>query len=615
MLITADDIERYRAVTLPDGVEVWERSRLIEAQQLLAQVPGVTVLIHDQGCAAEARRLRKRGRIPTPNQRVVINHRICEGCGHCGEVSNCLSVQPIDTPFGRKTEIDQTTCNLDFSCLEGDCPSFMTVTPRKRQSKRARKEKEEMAAVRAQLPEPPVDLPDPVRFVPDDEFAMRITGIGGTGVVTVAQVLGTAAMLDGYHVRGLDQIGLSQKAGPVVSDLRLSRSQPTATNRLGEGQADLLLAFDQLVAASEKGLLTADPSRTAVVGSTSPTPTGEMITHPGVSLPTPGDLTRRIAGVTRSDAQHWADAFDITEDLFGRATTANVFVVGMAYQAGCLPISAKHIEEAIGLNATAVEANLAAFRWGRAQIAAPQVVTAARRVELTDDVEVVESAHLVPAPIAARIAALAAPPALRAALTRYAAELCAWQNAHTARAWLDVLERVSTAERAVLPDSTRLLAAVGANLFKLTAYKDEYEVARLMTDADGLAAAREVAGRRGKIAWKLHPPLLRAMGLSHKISIPSWASPAMRLLAKSKRLRGTPFDPFGYAHVRRLERELPGEYVAAIDRALSALSVDNLDAAVKLSELPDLVRGYEEIKVRRVENYRQRLREALSAFE
>jgi indolepyruvate ferredoxin oxidoreductase len=212
--------------------------------------------------------------------------------------------------------------------------------------------------------------------VPDDEFAMRITGIGGTGVVTVAQVLGTAAMLDGYHVRGLDQIGLSQKAGPVVSDLRLSRSQPTSTNRLGEGQADLLLAFDQLVAASEKGLLVSEPSRTAVVGSTSPTPTGEMITHPRVSLPSPDDLTRRIGGVARSDAQHWADAFEITEDLFGRATTANIFVVGMAHQAGCLPISAKHIEEAIALNGTAVEANLAAFRWGRAQIAAPAAVAA-----------------------------------------------------------------------------------------------------------------------------------------------------------------------------------------------------------------------------------------------
>jgi indolepyruvate ferredoxin oxidoreductase len=612
VLITADDPTRYDDGSLPAGVEVWERTRLIEAQQLLAKIPGVTVLIHDQVCAANARRLRKRGKIAAPDMRVVINHRICEGCGDCGEKSNCLSVQPIDTPFGRKTEIDQTTCNLDFSCLEGDCPSFMTITPKKRQSRRARKE--EMTAVRLQLPEPPTDLPEPIRIVPDDEFALRITGIGGTGVVTVAQVLGTAAMLDGYHVRGLDQIGLSQKAGPVVSDLRLSRSQPTATNRLGEGQADLLLAFDQLVAASERSLLVAEPSRTAVVGSTSPTPTGEMITHPRVSLPSPGDLTRRIASVTRGDAQHWADAFDITEDLFGRATTANIFVVGMAHQSGCLPISAKHIEEAIGLNGTAVEANLAAFRWGRAQIAAPQAVAAARHVELDDDVEVVESAHLVPQALAQRIDALGAATGLRVALLRYAAELCAWQSARSARAWLDVLERVATAERAADRDSTRLLSAVAANLFKLTAYKDEYEVARLMTDADALAAAREVAGRRGKIAWRLHPPLLRAMGLSHKIAIGAWAAPLVRLLAKGKHLRGTPFDPFGYTHVRRLERELPGEYVAAIDRVLAALSPANLDAAVRVAELPDLVRGYEEIKARRVVQYRQRLREALAAF-
>jgi indolepyruvate ferredoxin oxidoreductase len=612
VLITTEDPERYADGALPGSVEVWDRTRLIEAQELLAQVPGVTVLIHDQGCAAEARRLRKRGKIPTPQQRVVINHRICEGCGDCGEKSNCLSVQPIDTAFGRKTVIDQTTCNLDFSCLEGDCPSFMTITPRKRSSPGDTRKKE-TTAVR-ELPAPPVDLPEPRRIVPEDEFALRITGIGGTGVVTVAQVLGTAAMLDGYHVRGLDQIGLSQKAGPVVSDLRLSRSQPTATNRLGEAQADLLLAFDQLVAASEKGLLTADPSRTAVVGSTSPTPTGEMITHPGVRIPSPGDLTRRIAGVTRGDAQHWADAFAITEDLFGRATTANVFVVGMAFQAGCLPIHAKHIEEAIGLNGTAVEANIAAFRWGRAQVAAPAVVAAARRPELGDDVEVVASAHDVPDKIAARIAALAGPPALHAALSRYAAELCAWQSARSARSWLDVLERVSAREREVSPDSTRLLESVAANLFKLMAYKDEYEVARLMTDADGLAAAREVAGKRGKIAWRLHPPLLRAMGLTHKIAIPGWAAPAIKLLAKGKRLRGTPLDPFGYTHVRRLERELPSEYVAAIDRALAALSAEKLDDAIALAELPDLVRGYEEIKVRRVETYRQRLREALSSF-
>jgi indolepyruvate ferredoxin oxidoreductase len=604
VLVTSDDPDRHPRGSLPEGVEVWDRSRLLEAQKQLAEVPGTTVLIHDQACAAEARRARKRGRMPTPKQRVVINHRICEGCGDCGEVSNCLSVQPVETPFGRKTRIDQTTCNLDFSCLEGDCPSFMTVTP-----------DDEARAVpeRPDPPAPPNDLPEPVRVVPDDEFAMRITGIGGTGVVTVAQVLGTAAMLDGYHVRGLDQIGLSQKAGPVVSDLRLSRLHPTATNRLGEAQADLLLGFDQLVAASEKGLLTAHPGRTTVVGSTSGTPTGDMITHPDLALPPARALCERIASVSRSDVQHWADAAAITGDLFGDATTANLFVVGMAWQAGCLPIGAKHIEEAIALNGVAVDANLAAFRWGRAQVASPAAVAEARAAASTVEVVLAQPRPLADA-LASRIAALQPPPALEEQLRRFAAELCAWQHERTAADWLDVVERVARAERAAVADSTKLLAAVATHLFQLTAYKDEYEVARLLTDAEGLAAAREVAGARGRISWRLHPPLLRALGLSHKIAIGRWATPAVRLLARAKRLRGTALDPFGYTQVRALERELAPEYVRAIDSVLERLRPQNLEAAVAIASLPESVRGYEDIKLDRAEKYRARLAQALEAF-
>jgi len=583
VIVTTEDPERHATAGLPPDVQVWDRTRILEAQKLLAEVPGTTVLLHDQGCAAEARRARKRGKLPTPDQRVVINHRICEGCGHCGEVSNCLSVQPVDTPFGRKTRIDQTTCNLDYSCLEGDCPSFATVTLR---------------GVGRPVPSeappaPPEDLFEPELVVPDDDFSMRITGIGGTGVVTVSQVLGTAAMLDGYQVRGLDQIGLSQKAGPVVSDLRLSRSRPTSTNRLGEAQADLLLAFDQLVAASEKGLLTADPSRTTVVGSSSETPTGEMITHPGVRLPEVEDLTERIAGVTRGDAQHWADAASITSELFGSATAANLFVVGMAHQAGCLPIHAKHIEEAIGLNGVSVERNVAAFRWGRAQVALPERVEQARAAR-RDALQAGASVPTVSAKLAARIAALDAPSPLRVALTRHAVELVAFQNEKTALAWLDFLERVTTVE--------------------LVAYKDEYEVARLLTDAEGMAAAREVAGARGKIAWRLHPPLLRALGMKRKIAIGAWAAPAFRLLAKGKRLRGTLLDPFRWPRVRRVERELPAEYVRALDTALADLTAEKLDAVVALAELPDLVRGYEEIKLARVEQYRERLAAALKAL-
>ncbi|MFO0688490.1 MAG: indolepyruvate ferredoxin oxidoreductase family protein [Myxococcota bacterium] len=632
ILITTDDVERHAGAQLPPGTLVWHRDRLIEAQERLAKIPGTTVLIHDQACAAEARRARKRGRVATPRVRVVINPRLCEGCGDCGRISNCLSVEPVMTPFGRKTQIDQTSCNLDYSCLEGDCPSFMTVTlpvapfAPKKAPKGGETGEGATASKRARraFPPPPERFPPIARLVPDDEFATRITGIGGTGVVTVAQVLGTAAMLDGYHVRGLDQIGLSQKAGPVVSDLRLSRRGPTATNRIGEAQADLLLAFDQLVAASEKGLLTADRERTTVVGSTSPTPTGDMITHPDVALPDAEALIKRIADATRSQAGFWADAAATTDDLFGSTTTANFFVVGMAVQAGCLPIDAAKVEQAIRLNGVSVEPNLAAFRWGRAQIADAEAVARARReakVAAPSDFEVTPTARRASAAAARRLEALVPSSSpLLLELARYAAELEAWggQGSRAAGTWLAVLERVAARERAVVADGDgardRLLAGVAAALFKLLAYKDEYEVARLMTDAEATAEARAIAGSRGRIAWRLHPPILRALGLRHKIAIPAWTSPLVRLLARMRFLRGTPFDVFGWAEVRRLERALPGEYVAVIDRILPRLTRENHAAAIALAELPDRVRGYESIKLFQIGRYREALARAEAAL-
>ncbi len=616
VLITTDDVGRDRRLDLPKGVEVWDRSRLLEAQEMLSRVEGVTVLIHDQGCAAEARRARKRGLVETPKQRVVINHRICEGCGHCGQVSNCLSVQPVETPYGRKTTIDQTTCNLDYSCLEGDCPSFMTITDdepgwlarrlRKRPSARAAPAPRK--AERAARPVPPQDLPDPTLVVPADDYALRITGIGGTGVVTVAQVLGTAAMLDGFHVRGLDQIGLSQKAGPVVSDVRLSRSAPTATNRLGEAQADLLLAFDQLTAASDRGLLTASPHHTCVVGSTAATPTGYMITHLDTAMPGADELAERIASVTWADHQYWADAASVTRRLFGSATTANIFVVGMAVQAGCLPIGADSIESAINLNGVAVDANIAAFRWGRAQIARPEAIR-----QLPDDHEAAPAIQ-PDGRLQARIDALGASPDLAADLARYALELERWGTRATAVDWLDTVEEVARAERDVDPASERLTRAVAENLFKLMAYKDEYEVARLMLDPDGLAAADAVAKPGAKVAWKLQPPLLRGMGLDRKISVGTWATPGVRVLARAKVVRGTPLDPFRWAKVRRVERRLPKQYRSALRKVLRRLTAHNLDDAVAIAALPDMVRGYEDIKLANVERYRTALDDRLADF-
>ncbi len=618
VLVTSDDPERDEYRALPAAVEVWSRTRLLEAQELLAGVPGVTVLIHDQACAAQARRARKRRLAPTPDLRVAINPRICEGCGDCGRVSNCLSVQPVETPFGRKTRIDQTTCNLDFSCLEGDCPSFVTVSGPGRWRRWWRRLRgtaaDDPVAVDAPAapatPAAPEALPDPVLRVPTDDFAVRITGIGGTGIVTVSQVLGTAAAFDGYEVRGLDQIGLSQKAGPVVSDLRLRRGAPAETNRLGLGQADLILACDALVAGSPNGLGVADPERTAVVGSTTATPTGEMIASPATELPAASELEARLAACTRDGHRHWADAAATTTALFGDALTANFFVVGMAVQAGCLPISARSIERALALNGVAVERNRAAFRWGRCQIADPQALRAVLEAKLAPPPAA--AAEPLPQALARRVALIAADDATLAdTLTLLAADLVGYQDAQLAESYLATVAEVAEREAAVVPGSTRLTLAVSRGLHKLLAYKDEYEVARLMLLDEGLAPARAVAAPGARLAWRLHPPLLRALGLGRKIAFPLWTAPLFRLLARARWLRGTWLDPFGYTRLRRIERELPGEYRAAIRRVLAELKPAGLDDAVAIASLPSDVRGFEDIKLASTNQYRARLAEAL----
>ncbi|MDH5520758.1 MAG: indolepyruvate ferredoxin oxidoreductase family protein, partial [Acidimicrobiia bacterium] len=310
-IITTDDVKAYDGVDLPSGrdgkpVRVWDRTRIVEAQRYLAALPGVTLLVHDQACAAQTRRLRKRGLVATPGFRVAVNHRICEACGDCGEVSNCLSVHSIDTDLGPKTLIDQTTCNLDFSCMEGDCPSFMTVSVDESKG-RSSSSKRRLGLKRSAGDQ--WDLPEPIAALADsDAFNVRLAGIGGTGVVTVAQILATAAMLDGWNVRGLDQTGLSQKAGPVVSDIRLDRRQASDSNLLGQGEADLVVGFDLIVAASDRTLVAAEQDRTVFVASASPTPTGEMIGRPDVEYPAQGDLEKRVAEFSRPELNRYVDA-------------------------------------------------------------------------------------------------------------------------------------------------------------------------------------------------------------------------------------------------------------------------------------------------------------------
>lgn len=387
IIVTTDDTHRYRRVRLPRNVDVWDRDRLIEAQEALAATEGVTVLIHDQRCAAENRRDRKRGKIATPKQRIVINERVCEGCGDCGVQSNCLSVEPVETEFGRKTRINQDSCNLDFSCLQGDCPSFMTVTLPKRSTTRRQGPDDDLSAVLSQpIPEP--ELPSTA-----DGFVIRIPGIGGTGVVTTSQIISTAARLDGRHTVGLDQTGLSQKAGPVVSDLTISDSLRIASNKAAAGTVDLLLGLDILGSGTEMTLASTAPDRSVAVVSTTRTPTGRMVSDVSAPWPETASFERGLEERLGRGRVHWVDAEQVARDLFGSASVLNLFMVGAAFQLAALPVSAASLERAIALNGVAVQANIDAFRAGRLWVCN----RAALAPRLSDETPFADSANAVAA--------------------------------------------------------------------------------------------------------------------------------------------------------------------------------------------------------------------------
>jgi indolepyruvate ferredoxin oxidoreductase len=582
IIITSDEPERFVGMALPAGVPVWDRSRFDEAQTELAATRGTTVLIHDQGCAAEKRRARSRGTMTTPGFRVVINERICEGCGDCGDKSNCLSVQPTDTPYGRKTTIHQTSCNFDFSCLQGDCPAFATVTvdPEAKSKHRT-----------APTAPEPSSLPGPVPVVDADRFTVRLSGIGGTGVITVSQIIGTAALLDGFHVRGLDQTGLSQKAGPVTSDVRITRHEPAASNHADAAGIDSFLAFDMLAAASDSHREGAAPGRTVVIGSVDVVPTGEMVVHPDtMRYPEHEVLRRRLDEVSRPDANRYLDAASITRGLFGSTTTANILVLGAAVQAGALPLHPASLERAIELNGVAVDRNIAAFRFGR------QWVTDADAVERAADIQ------------APRIETL------DQMIDRLADDLVDFQDADYARRFRDRIDVIRGAEARIAGSSTALTDAVARHLHKLMAYKDEYEVARLALLDESRRRYEAVGGADTKVTYHLHPPMLRSLGLDRKIKFRRTGEPSFKVLRAMKRLRGTKADPFGYAEVRRVEREMIPEYERALDALVERLDAGNLDDAVAIASLPDQVRGYEHIKLARAVTYRAELADRVARF-
>ena len=576
IIVTAEDTSRYKGVKLAGIADLRGRSELLAAQEELSQVEGVTVLIHDQECAAEKRRSRKRGKAPEPAERIFINERVCEGCGDCGKKSGCLSVLPVETEFGRKTEIHQASCNKDYTCVEGDCPSFLTVIPAKR--------------AKHESPAPPSGLPEPEPVVDGHDFSLRMMGIGGTGVVTVNQVLAMAALIDGRHVTGLDQTGLSQKGGPVTSDLRISAEPHESAGKASAAGVDLYLAFDLLGASNPANLVTADSERTVAVVSTHEVPTGKMVLDTEERFPELAAQLDAVETATRKELNLYLDAQRLSELLFDDHMPSNMLALGAAWQRGALPLSLEAIERAIGLNGAAVEKNLAAFAWGRACVADPDAVEALTREDEVPAPELNERQREL-------VDAAAADGEVHRLLEIRVPELAAYQDDAYARRYAEKIGRVLAAEQERTPGRTELTEAVARNLFKLMAYKDEYEVARLHLDS---------VPPEGKVWFNLHPPFMRALGLKRKLKLGRWFLPAFRMLRSLRGLRGTKLDPFGMAKVRRVERQLIGEYEDLVLEAMAHLTEQNHATAVELCELPDVIRGYEEIKLRNVALFRTR---------
>ncbi len=609
VIVTTEDPAALTGATLPAIATVEHRDRLAEAQAELAAIDGVTVLLHTDRCATEERRLRKRGKLPTPAQRAWINERVCEGCGDCGRKSTCLSVVPVDTELGRKTRIHQSSCTQDMACLEGDCPSFVLVTPGQE------------ARPRTSPPPLPagIALDDPTPLVSaGDTVVIRMPGIGGTGVVTVSQVLQMAAIVDGRWAAGLDQTGLAQKGGPVVSDVRIGPGPDGGAPRAAGGEVDVLLGLDLLGTLAPDTLRTLDPQRTVAVVNLHETATAAMVSDTEVAFPPLTDVISRIESATRRDRALFLDAGTIAETLFGDHMPTNVVMLGAAYQHGCLPVSASAIERALELNGAAVELNQAAFAWGRAAAADPAAVAAALGALRAGSAG--STLDQPPPPVVSRRLQRAQLPAhLRDLLERRAADLAGYQDARYALRYVDDVLAVLAVERERAAGTegggaTIVTEAYAAAIHKLMAYKDEYEVARLHLDAFENARRDDEFGPDAQFEILLHPPLLRALGLKRKLRLGRSARPLLASLRSGRRLRGTALDPFGHTAMRRLERALVDEHRALVRAALARLTPDTHEQVAALAALPDLIRGYEAIKLAGVKRYRAAAAEAMAAL-
>ncbi|MBZ4038132.1 indolepyruvate ferredoxin oxidoreductase family protein [Novilysobacter selenitireducens] len=629
IVLVSDDIAKWnKREIFPSGVEFFDRKELDDVQKRLREVRGTSVLIYDQTCATEKRRRRKRGKMVDPQKRVVVNSLVCEGCGDCGKKSFCVSVLPKETEFGRKRDIDQSNCNKDYSCVNGFCPSFVTV-----EGGRLRKQKGSTAADRL------ANLPMPVLPALERPWNILITGVGGTGVVTIGALLGMAGHLEGRGSSVLDQTGLAQKGGAVTTHIRIAKTPADIhAVRIAAGEADLVLGCDMVVVNDYWALSKVRAGRSNVVLNSYEAMPGTFTTRPDMEFPATDiiDAVRKALGDSAKDGLHVVDATQLATALMGDAIATNLFILGYAWQQGLVPLSLDAIMRAVELNGAAVEMNKTAFAWGRlAVVDMPAVMQSAglvRNAQTTAEA----TPHALPMLPAGEWeghewGANAAPAPLRnedelrhvpahaagdnvaflplddARLSRSLDELIArrvafltdYQDAKYAKRYADFVARVRKAEAERAPGSTDLTEAVARYAFKLMAYKDEYEVARLYTSGE---FQRRIAQQfEGDYTLKFHlaPPIMARKddrGRLIKREFGPWMLKAFGVLAKFKGLRGTALDIFGRTEERRMERRLIEEYFTTVDGLLGTLDRGNVDLAAEIASIPEHIRGYGHVK-------------------
>jgi indolepyruvate ferredoxin oxidoreductase len=589
IVVVTDQPEKYRGIALPAGTPVKHRDDLDATQRELREYPGVSVLVYDQTCAAEKRRRRKRGTFPDPQKRVFINELVCEGCGDCGEQSNCVSVEPLETEFGRKRTINQSACNKDYSCVKGFCPSFVTVEGGKPRRGAASGRDAAIPALPAPSAMPQLQRP----------YGVLVTGIGGTGVITIGQILGMAAHLEGKGVTVLDQTGLAQKNGAVLSYVRLApHPEDLHSPRIAAGGADAVIGCDLVVTTSAEALSKMRTGQTRAAVNSAVAPTAAFTHQPDWSFPQ-ADAERTVAETVGAGNVWFTDATRLATALMGDAIATNMFMLGFAWQHGLVPIGEEAILRAIELNAVAVEANRRSFQWGRYAAHDPAAVE-----------KLATPSSVLP---------FVKPPArtLDEVIARRVDFLTDYQDAAYAARYRRLVDRV----RAVESDrglGTKLAEAVARYYFKLMAYKDEYEVARLHTLPESRQRLEAAFEGDFKLKFHLAPPILNkpdpVTGVARKSEFGPWVLAVFRVLAKLRRLRGGPFDLFGRTDERRTERQLIADYERTIEELLARLDRGNHAIAVAIASVPEEIRGYGHVKARHLKAAKAKEAELLATF-